>query len=88
MILCATTSVSRIRRGRMIAPAVSPATMIAETVVDSLTTPGVVVEDVDVVVAEVKILGVTMDLRGTQVHAKLAVSLVMKLLNAGSSRTP
>ena len=86
MILCATTSVSRIRRGRMIAPAVSPATMIAETVVDSLATPDVVVEDGDVVVAEVRILGVTMDLRGIQVHARPAVSLVMKLLIAVSSR--
>ena len=72
----------------MIVPAVSLAMMIAKTVVDFLETPDVAVKDGDVVVAEVKILGVTMDLRGTQVHARLAVSLVMKLLNAVSSKTP
>ena len=88
MVLYATTSVSRIRRDSRIVQAVSPATMIAETVVDFLETPDVAVVEEDVVVAEVRILGVTMAHRVIRTHARLAVLLVMMLLIVRSSRTP
>ena len=88
MILCATTSVSRIRRGNMIVPDVSLAMKMAETVVDFLRTPGAVVEDKDVAVAEVMILGVTIYHRVIQTHERPVVSLVMMWLIVVNSRTP
>ena len=88
MVLCATTFVSRIHHDSRIVQAVSPATMIAETLVAFLAIPVMVVVDKDVVVAEVRILGVTMAHRVIQTHVRLAVSLAMMLWIVGSSKTP